>query len=116
MSLENFKKFVQTKPSLVSYVKNNQMTWQKFYEMYNLYGENNSIWNEYNANYTEKSSEASFKQMFSTIKNMDLESVQSGIGNIQKGITLLQDLFVKDKKESTREPYEPRPMNRYFDD
>ena len=44
---EDFKKFVNLHPELISYVNNNQMTWQKFYDMFSLYGTDNSVWNEY---------------------------------------------------------------------
>ena len=56
MKKEEFKEFVKKNPRLITYVKNNEMTWQKFYEMYDLYGETNDIWNEYiidNKLYTE---------------------------------------------------------------
>ena len=47
MSKETFKMFVRSNPSLLDYVRNGQMTWQRFYEMYDMYGENHSIWNSY---------------------------------------------------------------------
>ena len=47
MKKEEFKEFVKKNPKLITYVKNNEMTWQKFYEMYDLYGESNDVWNEY---------------------------------------------------------------------
>ena len=47
MSKESFKMFVRSNPKLLDYVRNNQMTWQKFYEMYDMYGENNSVWDNY---------------------------------------------------------------------
>ena len=43
----NFKEFVKNNPSLLKFVKEEKMTWQKFYEMYDLYGENHEVWNEY---------------------------------------------------------------------
>ena len=44
---EDFKLFVNNHKELIKYVNTDKMTWQKFYDMYELYGENNSIWNEY---------------------------------------------------------------------
>ena len=46
MPLSDFKSFVRERPSLANYVNKNEMTWQKFYEMYELYGANNSIWDK----------------------------------------------------------------------
>ena len=39
MSKEDFKKFVKKNPRLLRYINNKEMTWQQFYEMYDLYGE-----------------------------------------------------------------------------
>jgi hypothetical protein len=47
MSKDSFKAFVSKKPELAEYVKDNTMTWQKFYEIYDIYGENEEIWNKY---------------------------------------------------------------------
>ena len=41
MSKETFKEFIRNKPYLIDYVNDNTMSWQKFYELYDLYGENN---------------------------------------------------------------------------
>jgi hypothetical protein len=34
--IDNFKLFVKNNPNLITYVKNNTMSWQKFYELYDL--------------------------------------------------------------------------------
>ena len=47
MKQEEFKNFVRTKPELIKYVQNGEMTWQKFYELYDLYGTDESFWNKY---------------------------------------------------------------------
>ena len=44
---EEFKLFVKSHPELIRYVKNGEMTWQKFYETYSLYGKENDVWNKY---------------------------------------------------------------------
>ena len=44
---EDFKIFVNNHKELIKYVNTDKMTWQKFYDMYNLYGEDNSVWDEY---------------------------------------------------------------------
>ena len=45
--LDQFKEFVKKNPNLVKYVKNNEMTWQKFYEIYDMYGEDTEVWKDY---------------------------------------------------------------------
>ena len=47
MSLENFKNFVRNKPNLQNFVAKGEMSWQDFYNMYELYGEQNSVWDKY---------------------------------------------------------------------
>ena len=66
------------------------MTWQKFYEMYDLYGENNSVWNEY-INSEVKAAEAvtsgvGLASIFNWLKGINLDDVQIGINNLQRVI------------------------------
>ncbi len=42
-SVDSFKGFVKKNPILITFVRNNEMTWQKFYEIYDLYGEDKNI-------------------------------------------------------------------------
>ena len=44
---EEFKSFVRKHPKLVTYIKDGKTTWQKFYEMFDLYGEDSEVWNDY---------------------------------------------------------------------
>ena len=37
MTKENFKIFAKNHPELLDYIKSGEMTWQKFYEIYDLY-------------------------------------------------------------------------------
>ena len=46
-SSKEFKQFVSTHPELIKFVNSGKMTWQKFYEMYSLYGKNNEVWKDY---------------------------------------------------------------------
>ena len=46
-NLDNFKLFIKQNPTFANYIKDGTMTWQKFYELYDMYGEDSSIWDEY---------------------------------------------------------------------
>lgn len=118
MSLENFKKFVSTKPSLIEYVRKGEMSWQDFYNMYELYGEQNNIWDKYLKEQTSNQSTVTLKDMFGMLKNIDMTEVQKSINSIQKGIGYIEDL-VKTKEPDIpvrNSSYEARPMYRYYDD
>lgn len=119
MSKDSFKSFVRRNPSLMSFVNNKEKTWQDFYEMYELYGENSSVWNKYLTfnNSTRSSSlkpEDAVKELVTMIKGIDLASIQKGITNVQKTISLVQDLGIGSAKDISN--YEARPTFRHFDD
>ncbi len=117
MSLDSFKEFVREKPNLIDYVKSNEMTWQKFYEMYELYGSSSDVWDKYTRN--ANINKSSFKDILNMVKNIDMDEFQKGIGSIQKGIGYIQDL-IKDKEVSSldlrNDSYKPRPIFKRFDD
>lgn len=122
MSKENFKDFARLHPSLASHVNKNNTTWQKLYELYDIYGENSTVWDEFIAPTTSNIvptstpiKDVTISDFMNTIKNVDLETVQKGIANIQKTIGLLQDMGLGSAKTSVP-TYEPRPMYKYFED
>ena len=45
--IDNFKSFVRRNPNLITYVREKNTSWQEFYELYDLYGEDPTIWNKY---------------------------------------------------------------------
>ena len=115
--IEKFKTFVKENPSLVQYVKNNEMTWQKFYELWILYGADNEVWNQYRGEKESKNS--GFEDFISMIKKMDMEGFRQGISGLQKGIGLIQDIINDNNQSNNSEnqgAYEPRPMFRRFED
>lgn len=120
MKKEEFKEFVKRNPKLVEYVKKDEMTWQKFYEMYDLYGEENEIWDKYlkqeEVKETTKNviSGLTLSEVVNWVKNIDLDSLQQGIGNVQRVLGVVQDF--SNKKEEPKNTYRPRPLYKHFDD
>lgn len=88
MSKEEFKRFVRKNPDLIKYVNNKNITWQKIYETYELYGEDKNIWNNY---IYENKISGSFNEIINNIKKIDLEKLQTGIENIQNTISMIQN-------------------------
>ena len=119
--IDNFKDFVKRNPNLVTYVKKGQNTWQNFYELYDLYGEDENIWGEYlgsrnaSSNKVEKKSTSRFSDILDMAKNIDANKLQDSISSVQKAIGLIGDMFIKDKGTDTN-AYTPRPIYRKFDD
>ena len=115
MSKETFRIFAQKHPELASLVLEGKISWQKLYEIYDIYGENNTIWNDYiNQNKIQNQEFTSFKELFNVIKNIDMETLQKGVNNLQKTITIIQELGIS--KPKTLPEYKPKPMYQYFED
>lgn len=118
MSKDNFKSFARIHPELASSVISGKVTWQQLYELFEIYGENNSIWNDYftsNSSTIDSitSSATTIKDFINTLKNIDMDSVQKGITNIQKTIGLLQDIGFGSKNNNL---YEAKPIYKRFED
>ncbi len=116
MSKDTFKAFARVHPELATSVLNGNATWQQLYELYEIYGENNSIWNNYFTETTISnkitSSANTFKEFVNTFKNLDMESLQKNITNIQKTIAMIQEIgLTKDSK-----PKEVQPIYKRFED
>ncbi len=113
-----FKEFVKGKPELVHYVRNGEMTWQKFYELYDLYGTKEDVWTPYQ-NETKKTVEKAttafgMAEVLEWLKTVDLDSVQNGISSMQRVLGVLQDFG--SKEEVTKPEYKPRPLYKHFED
>ena len=120
MSKESFKSFARNHTELANYVMSEKTSWQKLYELYEIYGENSSIWSDYFKNTPTAVTEtadlsSNIKELMQNIKNIDLNSVQKGITNIQKALGLLQDIGLGQGK-TPQSTYERRPLYEHFDD
>ena len=114
---EEFKEFISLHPELIKFVENNTMTWQKFYEIYDLYGTSDQAWSNYLNNETPNTStktSTTWTDITNMIKNIDIDKVQDGITSLQKALGLVSDLFTKDNTPNNN--YNPRPLYRSFED
>lgn len=114
---EEFKRFASLHPELIKHIKNNNMTWQKFYEIYDIYGDNDEVWSEYlgNSNSQETSS---LKGITDMVKSVDMDSIQKHINTAQKALGFISDLTTKTPTASkvATGPLNPRPLNKFFED
>lgn len=109
---DDFKAFVRENPNLIKYVKDGSKTWQDFYEIFNLYGSSNSVWDTYLDKSVDSSS--SF-DLISWFKTIDLDSIQSGVESIQRVLSVVQD-FTSGDGSSKQNDYNPRPLYKHFED
>lgn len=106
---DQFKLFVKSHPELITYVNKKEKTWQDFYELYSLYGENSNIWNEY----IKKEEKLSLTDLIETVKKVDVDNLQKNINNINKGIALIESLITKTPEVNN---YTPAPIYKKFED
>lgn len=106
-----FKEFVSHHPELLTYIKNKENTWQDFYEIYDIYGEDENVWNKYFNNATNDASIGELTQIF---KNINMDNVQKHINNAQKAVSLIQELTTKSSSNIVNKT--PRPISKFFGD
>ena len=110
-----FKRFVSLHPELVSYVKCKKNTWQDFYEIYDMYGDNESVWNKYKDNDIDRS--LPIAELTNLVKNVNMDNVQKYINNAQKAISVIQELTTKNPTSNIQNiPKSPRPITKFFGD
>ena len=114
--VDEFKNFVKNNPNLIKYVKNGSKSWQDFFEMYDLYGNNHDIWKDYlKDDRSTSSNNFNFSSIVDIAKNIDPDKLQDGITSVQKAISLFGDIIAKNNSNNTSS-YTPRPVYRRFDD
>lgn len=115
MSKESFKIFAKSHPELVSYIKSGDMTWQKFYEIYDIYGEDANAWSSYLTK-----PKTGINSIQDIIGGINTESIQKHINTAQKAIGVVQELAGKNTTETltnvAKGPITPRPINKFFED
>ncbi len=118
MSKLEFKEFVKKNPNLINYVDKGETCWQKLYELYDLYGEENDVWKKYMGEEVKKQETNTgngFKDLLNLVKGVDLTAVQKGLNSLDKAIEAFKGLAPSGATPPTTN-YEPRPTYKYFED
>lgn len=97
--LDKFKRFVSNRPEFVDYVKKNNVSWQTLYELYDIYGEDDKVWNKYIKSDVKDS--INIKGLLNTLKNINLDSLEENISSIQKAVGLVEELTREDEKDNS---------------
>ncbi len=110
-----FKSFAKNHPELLSSIKSGDTSWQKLYEIYDIYGEDDRAWNTY---FNKVNTSSSFGNITDIVKNIDMDSVQKHINTAQKALGLVQELTTKGTSNigNIKGPSTPRPINKFFED
>lgn len=114
---EAFKGFAKMHPELLGSIKSGETSWQKLYEIYDIYGEDDRAWNTY-FNKNTSTSSGGFNNITDIVKNIDMDSVQKHINTAQKALGIVQELTGKGANaiNSVKGPVAPRPINKFFED
>lgn len=112
MSKEQFKDFVRKNPHLANYVEDNSMTWQKFYELYDMYGESREVWQKYNNNNKKNPKVSEF------FDKVDPDAIQKHIESAQKALDIFSELANKTTENinTNIKPSIERPLSKFFGD
>ena len=110
---EEFKKFVSNHPELVSFIKSKEMTWQSFYEIYDIYGESNDAWDRYFKGETNLISKDKISELTGILKNINFDNIEHHINNAQKAIGIIQELTKKTPDTITAVE---RPISNFYGD
>jgi hypothetical protein len=109
---EEFKLFASKHPELVRYIKSGDASWQHFYEIYDIYGEDQNAWKDY----IIPSNEYNFKSLTEKLKNIDINSIQEHINTAQKALGIVGELVGKGTTKEEATVVSPRPINKIFED
>lgn len=119
---EEFKNFLSKYPNITTYLKNNQdMSIQKLYEIYDIYGEDIKAWEPYinDGNNKQTSSNQNFDGLKSIMKSIDTNTLQEHIKTAQKALGFIEELTNKGAdniNKLPKGPISPRPLDKFFGD
>ena len=115
--LEKFKEFIKDKEFLIDKVNNKETTWQNLYEIYDLYGEDASIFKNNNIDKEkEEHSTNNHNKVSSLLKafeGVDVNKINENLEGVRKILAVLGEFSKKDDVKPKR-VYE-RNNNRYDD-
>lgn len=117
---EEFKKFANKNKYLASLVNEGKSTWQKLYETFDIYGEDDDIWNTFKSVKEKKlESKLSIKNVIDNIKKIDVDKLEENIGSLEKALGFLESLIGSKEEKKVEKIEKKKSINdieRFFDD
>lgn len=110
---DEFKRFIGNHPELVGFVKNKEMTWQDFYEIYDIYGDTPSAWDRYFGAPSQETNASKINELTNIFKGINMDNIQHHVNNAQKAINIIQELTKKTPEVVTKTV---RPITKFYGD
>ena len=107
---EEFKRFIKDKEFLIDKVNKGETSWQKLYEIYDLYGENASIFKEEEK---EETRENKTNNLLKAFEDIDVNKINENLEGVRKILAVLGEFTRKDDTKVKRS-YNKRSSN--YDD
>lgn len=116
--LDEFKKFIKNNSFLVDKVHNKETTWQKLYEIYDIYGPEHEMFKKNIINNKASSllTKDGLNNAFNVIKNVDLEKVSNGLENVKKVVGAIQEITKPVAKEASIPEYMKKSTFKRYND
>ena len=99
---EEFKEFVNNNPEFAQSVINGKISWQKLFELFNLYDEDSKVFDKYREKEREEKSNNTISSILNIVKGINLDNFQSNLTNIQKAVSFLEEFTRKDEKSDNK--------------
>ena len=105
--IDDFKLFAKKNPSFANYIKDGSMTWQKFYELYDMYGENYDIWKKYSNKQ---------KTITEYLSKINIKEIESGLEKASKALDIISELTKPTETNPINVPEELKNINTFYGD
>ena len=116
--LTKFKEFIKDQEFLIDKVNRKETTWQSLYEIYDLYGEDASIFkkkeesNEENE-IKQSNNDNKVNNLLKAFEGVDVNKINENLEGVRKVLAVLSE-FSKKEDVKPKRSYD-RPNNRYDD-
>jgi hypothetical protein len=116
--LTKFKEFIKDKEFLIEKVNRKETTWQSLYEIYDLYGEDASIFKKKEESNEENetkqlNNDNKVNNLLKAFEGVDVNKINENLEGVRKVLAVLSE-FSKKEDVKPKRSYD-RPNNRYDD-
>lgn len=101
---EEFKRFIKDKEFLIDKVNKGETSWQKLYEIYDLYGESASIFKE---EVKEETRENKTNNLLKAFEDIDVNKINENLEGVRKILAVLGEFTRKDDTKVKRSYNKP---------